>query len=190
MHRPACCVRTPASVCSPKMLHFLYCFLGSFLVLITASPHRVQRSTPASWSSSVYQELFVSNKNYSTTFSLVNSTCHLLCDAAHQTFKNCTTSSPDISACLCTDIIGGELELCVSCIAAVADSKLLNFTAKLGLRHWYLDCKLDGHNVSQPQVNATLGLALATMVNAEYGISLRAAGIVATALVFITMCAV
>ncbi|KAJ7748865.1 hypothetical protein B0H14DRAFT_2983284, partial [Mycena olivaceomarginata] len=171
MHRPACCVRTPTSVCSPKMLHFLYCFLGSFLVLVTGKDPPPLRGAPL-----FTRSFFVSDKNYNTTFSSVNSTCHLLCDAAHQTFKNCTTSSPDISACLCTDIIGGELELCVSCIAAVADSKLLNFTAKLGLRHWYLDCKLDGHNVSQPQVNATLGLALATMVNAEYGISLRAAG--------------
>ncbi|KAJ7854768.1 hypothetical protein B0H13DRAFT_1903513 [Mycena leptocephala] len=112
----------------------------------------------------VYQELFLWNNDYNTTLSPLNGTCHSQCEIVHQTFKYCT-SSPEISQCLCTDNIGGELGSCVSCIVAVTDSKLLNATVKHGLLHWALDCKIDDHNVSQPQVNTTSGLAL--VANAE-----------------------
>ncbi|KAJ7607801.1 hypothetical protein DFH06DRAFT_1149340 [Mycena polygramma] len=173
------------------MLSWLYCFLALFAVSSAASPPgRSKRSLipiPIPWISSVYQELFLWNPDYNTTLSPLNGTCHLECDTLQQTFKNCT-SLAGISQCLCTNDIGDAISACVSCIAAVTDSQLLNFTAQLGVQNWYSGCKIEGHNVSQPQVNATAGLALAA--NAEFkNISLRplALGILGAILGSLTM---
>ncbi|KAJ7359498.1 hypothetical protein DFH08DRAFT_846200 [Mycena albidolilacea] len=172
------------------MLRPLHFFLGSLAVLVTASARRSPRSAPSgSWGSSVYQELFLWNNNPNTTFSLLNATCHSQCDTVHQTFKNCTTTAPHISQCLCTDHIGTELDNCVSCIAAVTDSKLLNFTAKLGLHHWYADCQINGHNVSQPQVNTTSGLALAASSECRnVSLEFAALGVLGTIMVSFISC--
>ncbi|KAJ7736693.1 hypothetical protein B0H16DRAFT_1573571 [Mycena metata] len=109
-----------------------YISLLTFAVLATAL--RTPRQLPglASWDSEVFQDLFIWNKNFNTSSSPVNGTCHLICGTVRQTFKNCT-SSQKVSQCLCTDVIGDALGSCVSCIAAETDSKLLNFTAKLGI---------------------------------------------------------
>ncbi|KAJ7040473.1 hypothetical protein C8F04DRAFT_1230859 [Mycena alexandri] len=142
----------------------LYVSLLTSAVLATAS--RTPRQIPAlaSWDSIVFRDLFIWNNNFNTSASPVNGTCHLVCDTVRQAFKNCT-SPHKISQCLCTNVIGEALGSCVSCIAAETDSKLLNFTAKLGIQYWHSGCQKDGQNVSLPQVNTTSGLVLAA--NAE-----------------------
>ncbi|KAJ7641897.1 hypothetical protein FB45DRAFT_1126035 [Roridomyces roridus] len=128
----------------------------------------------ALWPGNALQELFLWDPSYNISISSspVNATCSSRCSDVGQTFKDCVIAANEtnVAACLCTDAIGTKLGSCVSCISAETSSFLLNATVKIGARDWTYGCNAHGHNVSQPQVNATQA-ALAVAGSALPGIS-------------------